>query len=208
MRCLVRGSPTHHPDHDVGQAGDPDGGGEEGDHEPSLPAALGTVGDGEEQEQGQGPHGQPLQLVTHTRWREMTVDETGDPTSSFSHPWSTWSFERHQGPFVVVLSLSFLVVLIVLVVLLLVLCPTLQSLQSAPTIQPLLGAINPVLQAPHPLGPGRRVGVTVGDAVDSGLRSVDPSLSLAAAMNVRVEDVGTCSTGQVYINLYSECVDY
>lgn len=60
---------TDHPDHDVGEASDPEGGGEEGDHEPPLPAPLGTVGDGEEQKQGQRPHGQPLQLVEHTRWR-------------------------------------------------------------------------------------------------------------------------------------------
>lgn len=40
---------TDHPDHDVGEASDPDGGGEEGDHEPSLPAPLATVGHGEEQ---------------------------------------------------------------------------------------------------------------------------------------------------------------
>lgn len=61
---------TDHPDHDVRKASDPDSGGEEGDHEPSLPAPLGTVGHGEEQKQGQRPHGQPLHLVTRTRWRE------------------------------------------------------------------------------------------------------------------------------------------
>lgn len=59
---------TDHPDHDVGEASDPDGRGEEGHQEPSLPAALGTVGHGEEQKQGQRPHGQPLQLVTRPRW--------------------------------------------------------------------------------------------------------------------------------------------
>lgn len=65
-------SSTDHPDHDVGEASDPDGGGEEGDHEPSLPAALATVGHGEEQEQRQRPHGQPLQLVAHPSWRGET----------------------------------------------------------------------------------------------------------------------------------------
>lgn len=60
---------THHPDHDVGEASDPDGGGEEGDHEPSLPAPLGTVWDGEEEQQRQRPHQQPLEFVTDARWR-------------------------------------------------------------------------------------------------------------------------------------------
>ena len=59
---------THHPDHDVGQAGDPDGGGDEGHHEPVLPAPLGTVGHGEEEEEAERPHDQPLQLVTPPRW--------------------------------------------------------------------------------------------------------------------------------------------
>lgn len=61
---------THHPHHDVREAGDPDGGREEGDHEPPLPAAFATVGHREEQKQGQRPHDQPLELVTHTRWNE------------------------------------------------------------------------------------------------------------------------------------------
>lgn len=71
---------TDHPDHDVGEAGDPDGGGEEGDHEPSLPAPLGTVGHGEEQKQGQRPHGQPLQLVTHPSWREKEKEGMTEAT--------------------------------------------------------------------------------------------------------------------------------
>lgn len=54
---------TDHPDHDVGQSSNPDGGGEEGDQEPSLPPALGTIGHREEQKQGEWPHGQPLELV-------------------------------------------------------------------------------------------------------------------------------------------------
>lgn len=61
---------TDHPDHDVGKASDPDGGSKEGDHEPSLPAPLGTVGHSEEQKQGQRPHDQPFHLVTYTRWRK------------------------------------------------------------------------------------------------------------------------------------------
>ncbi len=65
---------TDHPDHDVGEPSDPDGGGEEGDHEPSLPAALRTVGHSEEQKQGQRPHDQPLQLVTRPSWRERETE--------------------------------------------------------------------------------------------------------------------------------------
>lgn len=37
---------THHPDHKVGEDGDPDGGEDEGDHEEFLPARFGTVRDG------------------------------------------------------------------------------------------------------------------------------------------------------------------
>lgn len=60
---------TYHPDHDVGETSDPDGGGEERNHEPFLPTSLGTVGHGEEEKQGQRPHEQPLQLVTASSWR-------------------------------------------------------------------------------------------------------------------------------------------
>lgn len=69
---------TDHPDHDVGEASDPDGSCEEGDHEPFLPAALGTVGHGKEQKQGQRPHGEPLQLVTHSNWRKKRDTERND----------------------------------------------------------------------------------------------------------------------------------
>lgn len=61
-------SETDHPDHDVGQARNPDGGSEERHHKPSLPAPLSTVGHSEEQKQGQWPHGQPLHFVTHSNW--------------------------------------------------------------------------------------------------------------------------------------------
>lgn len=40
---------THHPDHEVGEDGDPEGGQNEGEHEVFLPAGLGTVWDGEVQ---------------------------------------------------------------------------------------------------------------------------------------------------------------
>lgn len=61
---------THHPDHDVGEASDPDGGSEEGDHEPSLPAPLGAVRHSEEQKQRERPHDEPLHFSTHTSWRK------------------------------------------------------------------------------------------------------------------------------------------
>lgn len=47
--------PTHHPHHEVGEDSDPDSGEDEGEHEVLLPAWLGTVGDGEEKQQQQGP---------------------------------------------------------------------------------------------------------------------------------------------------------
>lgn len=73
---------TDHPDHDVGKASDPDGGGKEGDHKPSLPASLGTVGYGEEQKQGQRPHGQPLDFVAYTRWRKTVKEGNNNGNSS------------------------------------------------------------------------------------------------------------------------------
>ena len=57
---------THHPHHEVGEDGDPDGGEDEGEHEVLLPARFGTVGDGEEEQQEQRPRDQPLDLVHHT----------------------------------------------------------------------------------------------------------------------------------------------
>lgn len=57
---------SHHPDHDVGEAGDPQGGGSKRQHEAVVPARCGAVGDGEVQEQAQRPSQQPLQLVTKT----------------------------------------------------------------------------------------------------------------------------------------------
>lgn len=41
---------SHHPDHDVGEEGDPQGGGGEGQHEPVVPARGGAVGDSEVQQ--------------------------------------------------------------------------------------------------------------------------------------------------------------
>lgn len=66
---------THHPHHDVREAGDPQGGACEGQHEPVVPARCGAVRDGEVQQQTQGPGQQPLQLVTHTGCKH-THEET------------------------------------------------------------------------------------------------------------------------------------
>ena len=54
---------AHHPDHEVGEDGDPDGGETEGQHEEALPAGFGTVGDREVQQQQDRPTDEPLQLV-------------------------------------------------------------------------------------------------------------------------------------------------
>lgn len=66
---------SHHPDHEVGEDSDPDGRKEEGDHEELLPARLGTVGDGEEQEQQQGPRDQPLALAADAICRTAAADK-------------------------------------------------------------------------------------------------------------------------------------
>lgn len=65
---------SHHPDHDVGETCDPQGGGDEGQHEPVLPARHGAVGDSEVQQQAQRPGQQPFQLVTHTRCKYTRHD--------------------------------------------------------------------------------------------------------------------------------------
>ena len=42
---------THHPDHQVGEDGDPEGGEDEGKHEELLPARFAAVWDGEEEDE-------------------------------------------------------------------------------------------------------------------------------------------------------------
>lgn len=56
---------SHHPDHDVGEWGNPQGGRSEGQHEPVVPAWGGAVGNSEVQQQAKGPGKQPLQLIAH-----------------------------------------------------------------------------------------------------------------------------------------------
>lgn len=54
---------THQPHHEVGEHGDPQCGRDEGDHEELLPAGLAAVGDGDTQEEDEGPSEHPLSLV-------------------------------------------------------------------------------------------------------------------------------------------------
>lgn len=54
---------SHHPDHNVGEGGDPQGGAGEGQHEVLVPARRGAVGDREVEQQAQRPGQQPLQPV-------------------------------------------------------------------------------------------------------------------------------------------------
>lgn len=63
---------THHPDHQVGEDSNPDGGQDEGGHEEFLPARLGTVWDGDEQQQEQRPRDQPLELAAKVSCRRNT----------------------------------------------------------------------------------------------------------------------------------------
>lgn len=55
---------THQPHHEVGEHGDPQCGRDEGDHEELLPAGFAAVGDGDAQEEDEGPSEHPLSLVT------------------------------------------------------------------------------------------------------------------------------------------------
>lgn len=54
---------THQPHHEVGEHCDPQSGRDEGDHEELLPAGFAAVGDGDAQEEDEGPSEHPLSLV-------------------------------------------------------------------------------------------------------------------------------------------------
>ena len=56
----------YHPHHEVGEDGYPQGGGQEGDHEPAVPAGEHTVRHSAVQQQAQGPRDQPLDPRTAT----------------------------------------------------------------------------------------------------------------------------------------------
>ena len=64
---------THHPDHQVGEDGDPDGGEDEGKHEELLPTRFGAVWDGEEEEEEQWPGYQPFSLAANAGCNGHTV---------------------------------------------------------------------------------------------------------------------------------------
>lgn len=79
-------APAHQPHHEVGEHGNPQRGRDEGDHEELLPAGLAAVGDGDAQEEDEGPCEHPLGLVpsglcgegaerdTHTHWVTHLLD--------------------------------------------------------------------------------------------------------------------------------------
>lgn len=70
--------PTHQPHHEVGEDGDPQSGGDEGDHEEPLPAGLATVGNGDTQEEDEGPGEHPLGLVPSGLCRKQRNKEVGE----------------------------------------------------------------------------------------------------------------------------------
>lgn len=56
MRACVR---AHHPDHEVGEQGDPKRGCQEGEQVPALPLRQAAVGDGAVEQDAHGPREQP-----------------------------------------------------------------------------------------------------------------------------------------------------
>lgn len=51
--------PPYHPHHEVGEDGDPQGGGHKSNHEPAVPAWQNTVGHSAEQQEAQRPRDHP-----------------------------------------------------------------------------------------------------------------------------------------------------
>jgi len=85
-------------------------------------------------------------------------------------------------------ALPLLIVQVVVVVLVLLLRDVggLHPLEPAPPVEPPLGSAHPVLQAPPLLSPARRVGVTIGDAINARLRGVDQPLPLESGRTNRL----------------------
>lgn len=54
---------SYHPDHEVGEEGYPQRGGQEGEEVPALPSRQVTVGDGEVKQEAHGPREQPFQTI-------------------------------------------------------------------------------------------------------------------------------------------------
>lgn len=59
---------SYHPDHEVGEEGDPQSGGQEGEQVPALPSRLAAVGNCAVKQEAQGPGEQPLQSGTPPIW--------------------------------------------------------------------------------------------------------------------------------------------
>ena len=62
----VCGCIRYHPDHEVGVERDPERGGQEAEQVPALPARQAAVGDGEVEQDAEGPGEEPPQPQTHT----------------------------------------------------------------------------------------------------------------------------------------------
>ncbi len=60
---------SYHPDHEVGEEGYPERGGQEGEQVPALPPRQATVWDGAVKQEAHRPREQPLQTHTPTIWR-------------------------------------------------------------------------------------------------------------------------------------------
>ena len=60
--------PSYHPHHEVGENGDPQGGGHKGDHEPAVPAWPNAVRHSAEEQQAQRPGDHPLHPRAAAAW--------------------------------------------------------------------------------------------------------------------------------------------
>lgn len=65
---------SYHPHHQVGEDGNPERGGEEGDHEPAMPAWQNAVGHGVVQQHTQWPWYNPLNTGCTTIWWSHSHD--------------------------------------------------------------------------------------------------------------------------------------
>lgn len=68
---------SYHPHHEVGEDGDPQGGGHKGDHEPAVPAWQNTVRHSAVEQEAQRPRDDPLHPGTAAACGEQEVDEEG-----------------------------------------------------------------------------------------------------------------------------------
>ena len=64
MRPSGTQNSSYHPDHEVGEEGYPECGGQEGEQVPARPSRLVAVGDGAVKQKAYRPGEQPLQLCT------------------------------------------------------------------------------------------------------------------------------------------------